>query len=201
MKRMFSIAVMFCALTSQAKACDPGYYCVEKAQFGRLDANPLFPDARFNWEFNRAHAELRSLQLSDIGDPPDFGLNRAGPDNGTYTSTPTPVIPGSNVGTMYGRAWGTNDSFDMDGPNGKVAGRLWQIYGRLQGEPTATSRPGSLHIGTMPPNSLNGPIDRIVIDQEGRIFLWCNNVGVIKQIFFGEANSAGPGRRAIFIEN
>src|SRR6266498_4904700 len=160
---------------------------------GRTDAWPGAPDffcrqstipsnVRHPLADGSPKCYMRSLIIGDIGDAPDLGLRRAGPDNANYNASPVPVDPGTYLGGLYWQAWGGRCEpgqygyWSGCGGNGRTA----IIYSRSIGAQTGTSRAGDLHLGTTPVGNNGSPEDRLVLSADGRVII--NTLAGLKEI-------------------
>jgi hypothetical protein len=179
---------------------------------GRTDAWPGAPDffcrqSNSQSTVNHPLADgtpkcyTRSLVIADIGDAPDLVLRRAGPDGADYNASPEPVPDGTYLGGLYWQAWGTRCEpgqygyWSGCGGNGRTA----MIYSRTVGDQTGTSRAGSLHLATTPPENNGSPVDRLVLSEDGRVIL--NTLAGMKTVEIGSADSCGTGYRCLRVEN
>lgn len=173
-------------------------------RMGRRDGNSEVPDFHF-----RASADgrvspklyVRSIIVGDMGDAPDIGLFRAGPDNADrYTATPQAVSEGTNVGTIYWFSYGGFEphAHPKDGLLG--SGRMAQIYSRARGPQTAKSTPGSFHIATTP-DGARTPTDRILVEKNGDLWLWHPTHGRLARVTIAQPDSCGTGLRCLAVEN
>lgn len=142
-----------------------------RAQFEVLDQDVVFGRSDQVWggttDFEFDHDEpslkIRKLFLRDIGDPPDIGLGRAGPDNVPYTHfPPQAVTPGQNLGTLYWQGYlGTTLGWHQR--SAQIYARFWENTG------------GSLHLATSNGDVSGAPDagmqDRIVIEKDGTLSL------------------------------
>jgi hypothetical protein len=158
---------------------------------------------KMDLNFHRGWFQLRSLRVADQNDPPDVLLCRASsaPGEGGYGAPMAPLSAGEVIGTIYWSAMGDNLKFYPDTPDGKQShGRNASIYARAVGEQTDTSRAGELHFTTTPTGSVDN-VDRLYIRSGGRIFMYCDEIGVLSRIEFGPPDSAGPGYRSLRMKN
>lgn len=133
----------------------------------------------------------RSLYLADIGDAPDLGLRRAGPDNATPYSKPAPLGPDVNIGTIYWQAWGERCEPEQEGWYSGCGnmGRNAQIYVRTRGKQTKSSKAGSLIFAVTPYNNPGNPVDRVEINEMGQVVLQQNGSAKQPSISTSEKNT------------
>jgi hypothetical protein len=106
----------------------------------------------FSCNHEDAQCRMRKLFMQDIGDPPEIGFGRMGPDGAPYNhDSPEEVPPGTALGLLYWRIWEAN--------GGGWRRRMAQIWARYQG-----NNDGSLHLAT----AKNGELqERLSIDGDG----------------------------------
>ena len=144
---------------------------------------------------------VRSLIIGDIGDAPDLGLRRAGPDNANYNASPEPVGGDTYLGGLYWQVWGARCEPGQYGywTGCSGNGRNAIIYSRSAGAQTGTSRAGSLHLGTTPMGNNGSPEDRLVLTEDGQVII--NTLAGMKTIEIGSADSCGTGYRCLRVAN
>jgi hypothetical protein len=140
-------------------AWHPGYNV-----WGRLDANPLFPDTALSpatayWgtptQDGTPKLKARGLILGDLGDSPDIQLRASGPDRGAYNGKAEAfAYKGSPIAKIYGQVYAP----DCEGNLSFYAGcghwgRLGIIEFGITDTPTATNRPSYIKFYNTPPGS------------------------------------------------
>ncbi|MEW6741768.1 MAG: hypothetical protein AB1486_03330 [Planctomycetota bacterium] len=124
--------------------------------FGDSDSRIAPVDFWWDWQHRRVHT--RSLILTEVGDPPDLALQRAG---GTWPNGPlSGITAGESLGAIYWRGWGTSSSFEL---------RSAQIYCRAAEDLGPEDGGGDLLFGTLPRDYRGGPEDRMVIRSDGTV--------------------------------
>ena len=182
-------------LVGRKDACPgaPDFFCRQSNTQASLVNHPLADGT--------PKCYMRSLVIGDIGDAPDLVLRRAGPDNADYTASPQPVPSDTYLGGLYWQAWGGRCEpgqygyWSGCGGNGRTA----LIYSRSIGAQTGTSRAGTLHFATTPPENNGSPIDRLVLTHDGRVII--NTLAGMKEIELGSADSCGTGYRCLRVAN
>lgn len=83
---------------------------------GRFDAGAETPD--FKWDNGNFKLKTKGIHLADIGDTPDLGMRRQGPDNAAFNDAPVGLLNGETYGRLYFQGWGENGAFvdDYDTP-------------------------------------------------------------------------------------
>ena len=171
----------------------PDFFCRQSTTQASLVNHPLADGT--------PKCYMRSLVIADIGDAPDLVLRRAGPDNADYNVSPEPIPSGTYLGGLYWQAWGERCErgqygyWSGCGGNGRTA----LIYSRSVGVQTGTSRAGSLHFATTPPENNGSPEDRLVLSEDGRVII--NTLAGMKQIEIGSPDSCGTGYRCLRVAN
>ena len=124
----------------------------------RLETDPQHSaPIDFYWDARDRKLHVRSILLTENGDPPDLAFRRAGDETYPY-GPPMAVGKGMNLGTLYWMGWG-KDGF---GFNNRVA----QVYAKAAEDITPHGAGGTLHLATTPVGGLR-PIDRAVIGADG----------------------------------
>lgn len=167
-------------------------YYNENIEFGNPNCQEAAPD--FQWDNINQKLKVRAMFLNDLGDSPEIGFRRAGPDNATCEQSPEAIGNGVQIAPIYWQAWGTNGDFDALTGSGQIA----QINARTEGEQTGTSRPGALMFSTTPVGEAN-PRLRLFISSEGEFWIWFS--GDVRKIIIGDPNSCGVGKRCLAIDN
>lgn len=137
----------------------------QEIYFGR-SGQPWSGVQDFYVDPNDFAVKMRKVQIQDIGDPPDLGLGRAGPDGAPFDHrSPEAVQPGQNLGTIYWRGY--------EGPEIGWGRRSAQIYARYHEQAS-----GSLHLATANNWDANtgrpedGAMrDRVIIEPDGTLNL------------------------------
>jgi hypothetical protein len=114
----------------------------------------------FYWDARDRKLHVRSILLTENGDPADLAFRRSGDETYPY-GPPMGVRKGMNLGTMYWMGWGA-DNF---GFNNRAA----QVYATAAEDISARGSGGTLHLATTPQGSTARPIDRIVIGSDGNV--------------------------------
>jgi hypothetical protein len=161
-------------LSREAPFDIPSNHFTGDVTFGKITTTPSsiqIPD--FRWVDDIQKLKVRSLFITDIGDSIDLGLRRVGPDNvGPYHWPPEAVGANKIVGFIYWEPWGTQDDY---------AGRIAEIYARTAEIPTATSNAGSLEFTTTPIGKTK-PIERMIIDDDGRVGIGTRNPNALLHV-------------------
>lgn len=126
----------------------------------QLETNPQHTSPiDFYWDARDRKLHVRSILLTENGDPADLAFRRSGDETYPY-GPPMGIRKGTNLGTMYWMGWGANDyGFDD---------RVAQIYAKAAEDITAKGAGGTLHFSTTAVGTTT-PLDRMVISSEGQI--------------------------------
>jgi len=126
------------------------------AGFGTQNNLAVPIDFFYDAAFLRAH--LRSVLLTEVGDPPEIGMRRAG---GTYPDGPlTPTGASETLGIVHFTGWAdsTTDAFQS---------RSAQIYARASENTTNTAAGGELYFGVTPNGTASGTVDAARLSNSG----------------------------------
>ena len=181
---------------------ETGFYQRGKVmEFTRDYSHPQYPDFRLDLNLNRGWTQMRTLMIADIADPPDLLLQRSGPDNGAYDSTPTAVSPNSNIGTFYWRGVGDNGlGYPTTADGKKSHGRACQMYVRAIGDYTDTNRAGDFYLGCTPENAVD-PIEYLSVKNDGGFYIINSATGALSKVTVGDPDSCGTGYRCLRMGN
>lgn len=137
----------------------------------RRPANDKDPSARsetdpqhcspidFWWDARDRKLHVRSILLTENGDPPDLAFRRSGDETYPY-GAPLAIKAGTNLGTMYWMGWGAKDHGFDD--------RVAQIHAKSAEDITEHGAGGTLHFSTTPIGATK-PVERVVIGSEGGV--------------------------------
>lgn len=126
----------------------------------RLETDPQHSaPIDFYWDARDRKLHVRSILLTENGDPADLAFRRAGDETYPY-GPPQAVKAGTNLGTIYWMGWGADDY----GFNDRTA----QIYAKSAEDITEKGSGGTLFFSTTPIGSTK-PADRAVISNEGYV--------------------------------
>lgn len=115
------------------------------------------PIADFYYSNQFRKVFVRSIIVSEIGDPPDIAIRRA---SGTYPNgTPSQVLSGENIGTLYWQGFTDDANYQC---------RQAQIYARAAENLHSSSAGGNLFLATTPIGGTS-TLDRITILHNGNV--------------------------------
>ena len=132
----------------------------DKDPNSRLETDPQHTSPiDFYWDAQDRKLHVRSILLTENGDPADLGFRRSGDETYPY-GPPLAIRAGVSLGAMYWMGWGAKGH----GFNDRAA----QIYARSAEDITDKAAGGKLHFATTPLGTTR-PVDRLVISSEGQV--------------------------------
>jgi len=132
----------------------------DKDPNSRLETDPQHTSPiDFYWDAQDRKLHVRSILLTENGDPADLGFRRSGDETYPY-GPPVAIRAGASLGAMYWMGWGAKGH----GFNDRAA----QIYARSAEDITDKAAGGKLHFATTPLGTTR-PVDRLVISSEGQV--------------------------------
>lgn len=136
----------------------------ENAGYDGFDWNAgltVCTDFWYNSRFRRL--ALRSIMLSEVGDPVDIGIRRTDTAAGsTHPNGPNFITTsgsGINIGAIYWQPWSSANNFQN---------RIAQVYARTSQPAIYNSCSGMLVWGTTPTNG-QSPVDRMYLQANGQL--------------------------------